>query len=101
MRACRSATARAPAARKTHMTDIRDHDHHLSCEQVLEQLFAYLDQALDATTNADVERHLQSCRGCFSRAEFERRLRARVAETGAVSAPETLRVRIKALTDRF
>jgi anti-sigma factor (TIGR02949 family) len=77
------------------------HDHALSCEQVLEHLFAYLDKALDATTSAEIERHLEACRGCFSRAEFERRLRQRVAETGTVSAPDSLRARIKALTDRF
>ncbi len=77
------------------------HDHNLSCEQVLEHLLAYLDHALDAPTSAEIERHLQACRGCFSRAEFERRLRERVAETGTASAPETLRARIKALTDRF
>jgi anti-sigma factor (TIGR02949 family) len=77
------------------------HDHSLSCEQVLEHLFAYLDNALDAPTSAEIERHLEACRGCFSRAEFERRLRQRVAETGTVSAPDTLRARIKALTDWF
>ena len=77
------------------------HDHNLSCEQVLVHLFAYLDNALDAPTSAEIERHLEGCRGCFSRAEFERRLRERVAETGTVSAPDTLRARIKALTERF
>lgn len=74
---------------------------NLRCEQVLEHLFEYLDHALDAQTSAEIERHLDACRGCFSRAEFERRLRARVAETGTASAPATLRARIKALIDRF
>jgi anti-sigma factor (TIGR02949 family) len=85
------------------MTDKHDHnhDHTLSCEQVLEHLLAYLDQALDAPLSAEMEQHLASCRGCFSRAEFERRLRQRVAETGTVTAPDSLRDRIKALTDRF
>ena len=77
------------------------HDHSLNCEQVLEHLFAYLDNALDAPTSAEIERHLESCRGCFSRAEFEQRLRERIAQTGTVSAPDTLRERIKALTGKF
>jgi len=77
------------------------HDHSLNCEQVLEHLFAYLDNALDAPLSAEIERHLEACRGCLSRAEFEWRLRQRVAEMGTVSAPETLRARITALTDRF
>jgi anti-sigma factor (TIGR02949 family) len=76
-------------------------EHNLDCEQVLEHLFAYLDKALDAEKSAEIERHLVACRGCFSRAEFERRLRARVAETGTASASDSLRARIKALIERF
>jgi anti-sigma factor (TIGR02949 family) len=76
-------------------------DHKLSCEQVLEHLLAYLDRELDAATSAEIDRHLAECRGCFSRAEFERRLKARVAETGTADAPESLRQRIKALIERF
>lgn len=80
-----------------------EHHHRegLSCEQVLEHLFDYLDSALDSLTAAEIERHLQACRGCFSRAEFERRLRARVAETATAEAPDRLRRRIKALIDQF
>ena len=73
----------------------------LSCEQVLEHLLAYLDQELTPETSAEIDRHLAECRGCFSRAEFERRLRSRVAATGTASAPESLRARIKALIERF
>lgn len=79
-----------------------EHDHsELSCEQVLEHLFAYLDQALDEGRRAEIERHLRSCRACFSRAEFERRLRGRVAETASAEAPASLRARIKLLLDNF
>lgn len=79
-----------------------EHDHKkLSCEQVLAHLFEYLDSALDASTSADIERHLEACRGCFGRAEFERRLRARVAETATAEAPERLRKRVELLIGRF
>ena len=79
------------------MTD----DSKLTCEQVLEHLLEYLDRELTPETSAEIDRHLTECRGCFSRAEFERRLRSRVAETGTASAPESLRARIKALIERF
>jgi anti-sigma factor (TIGR02949 family) len=83
------------------MTEHR-HDHQaLSCEQVLEHLFEYLDRALDARANADIERHLAACRVCFGRAEFERRLRQRVADTATSAAPERLRERVKALVEKF
>jgi anti-sigma factor (TIGR02949 family) len=73
----------------------------LSCEEVLQHLFAYLDRELDAATSADIERHLETCRGCFSRAEFEQRLKARVRETGSSQASENLRSRIKLLLEKF
>jgi len=73
----------------------------LSCEDVLDHLFAYLDGELDAVIGEDIERHLEACRGCFSRAEFERRLRAKLAEAAAVEAPEALRRRIRLLIERF
>lgn len=76
-------------------------EHEMSCEEVVRQLVAYLDKDLDAQTSANVERHLESCRGCFDRAEFEKRLKQRVAETGTSSAPESLRARIKSLIERF
>lgn len=73
----------------------------LSCEEVLRHLVAYLDRELDAQQAADIERHLEACRGCFDRAEFEKHLKQRVADTGTSAAPESLRTRIKALIERF
>lgn len=76
-------------------------ESHLSCEEAISRLFDYLDSELDADTQRRMERHLETCRGCFSRAEFERRLRQRVVETGEAKAPDSLRRRVRALMDRF
>jgi anti-sigma factor (TIGR02949 family) len=73
----------------------------LSCEEVIERLFDYLDRELDHQQTADIERHLSRCRDCFTRAEFEQRLRARVAASGTVKAPPRLYRRIGSLLDRF
>ncbi len=73
----------------------------LSCEEVIERLFDYLDRELDAQQAADIEWHLDRCRDCFTRAEFERRLRARVAATGTAKAPPRLHQRIRTLLDRY
>ena len=73
----------------------------LSCEDVLDQLFAYLDGELDGATDEDIERHLAACRSCFGRAEFERRLKARLAEAAATGAPETLVRRIRTLMEQL
>ena len=73
----------------------------LDCEEVIEQIFAYLDRELDSRTLADIERHLESCRECFSRAEFEKRLRRKVADSASTKAPRRLHARIRALLDEF
>lgn len=73
----------------------------LTCEEVLKHLVAYLDRDTDAHTAAEIERHLEQCRGCYSRAEFERQLKAQVRAAGSRSAPERLRARIRKLVDEF
>jgi anti-sigma factor (TIGR02949 family) len=73
----------------------------VSCEEVLKHLIAYLDRETDAPTAEEIERHLAECRACFSRAEFEKRLKARLRAAGSRAAPERLRARIKKLVDGF
>lgn len=73
----------------------------LTCEQVIEQLFAFLDGELDSELNVEFDRHLARCRDCFTRAEFERKLRAKINEAASEKAPERLHKRIRGLLDRF
>lgn len=73
----------------------------IECEEAIARLLEYLDGELDETARGQVERHLETCRGCFGRSEFERRLRNLVAETGSAPAPESLRRRIRGVTERF
>lgn len=74
---------------------------HINCEQVLEQLFAFLDEELDDALQEQIGHHLARCRGCFSRAEFERRLRQRIREASEESAPARLRRRVRGLLNEF
>lgn len=74
---------------------------NVTCEEVLKHLVAYLDREMDAHAAAEIERHLEECRACFSRAEFERRLKAQLGAAGDGSAPERLRTRIRKLVDEF
>lgn len=73
----------------------------MKCEEVIERLMEFLDRELDAATEGEIARHMETCRACFSRAEFERKLRRRVSETGAARAPESLRRRIRTIVTRY
>lgn len=76
-------------------------DRTMNCEQVLRHLLEYLDRELDAKTSAAMSRHLEECRGCFSRAEFELKLKESLRAAGSEPASDKLRERIKDLIDKF
>jgi anti-sigma factor (TIGR02949 family) len=76
-------------------------DKEMRCEEVIAHLFSYLDGEMDAAKRAEIDGHLQACRGCYSRAEFEKALRAKVRELGDKNAPANLRQRLKTLLDEF
>ncbi len=80
-----------------------DHRTHgkIDCEEVIAHLFSYLDDETDAERRSYIERHLEECRACYSRAAFEKALRAKVRQLGDKEAPAALRRRVKALLDRF
>lgn len=73
----------------------------LDCEDVIRHLLEYLDRELDADAMGAMNRHLDECRGCFSRAEFERKLKASLRAAGSRRASERLRSRIKGLIEDF
>ena len=76
-------------------------EHALTCEEVIERIFDYLDRELDETTRDQIERHLETCRDCFTRAEFEERLRRKIRAAGSQRAPDQLQRRIRDMLDRF
>lgn len=73
----------------------------IQCEEALKRLFAYLDHELHGRRHEEMDRHLKTCRSCFSRAEFERRLKTQLAEVGQEKAPANLEQRIFALLKDF
>lgn len=73
----------------------------MTCEEVIDRLMEFLDRELDPATEREIARHMETCRACFSRAEFERRLRSRVRQTLDAKAPESLRRRIRTIVTRF
>jgi anti-sigma factor (TIGR02949 family) len=73
----------------------------MRCEEVIEHLLDYLDGEINEVKRAQIDHHLEECRGCFSRAEFETALRKRIGQAGERQAPPTLEARIKALIDQF
>ena len=75
--------------------------HKISCEEVLSRLYDYLNNEVGGPDEADIEEHFRECRECFSRAEFEKALRKKVAGSIDVETPADTRQRLEALIKRF
>ena len=73
----------------------------LSCEQVIQGIWKFLDHDMGPKDVTDVQKHLDLCRGCFSRMEFEKRLRVEMQKKTDHCCPEKLKNRIKSLLDLF
>lgn len=73
----------------------------LTCEEAIHLLVEYLDGELDAGSRGDLERHLDICRSCYSRHEFESGLKERVAGLAQEPVRAEFQNRIRTLIDRF
>ncbi|MBX7120188.1 MAG: zf-HC2 domain-containing protein [Gemmatimonadaceae bacterium] len=83
------------------MHDHQAHGHHrhdgVDCDAALSQLFDFLDGELDDSLESRLRSHVERCKPCFERADFEKRFleavhAARVTET----CPKALRERVLA-----
>lgn len=72
-----------------------------SCEDALRLLAAHLDGELEPSSDRELERHLDKCRSCFSRAEFERRLKDRIAAAGEEPVRPALADRVQTMIRKF
>ncbi|NQU59481.1 MAG: mycothiol system anti-sigma-R factor [Rhodospirillales bacterium] len=83
------------------MTENHDHSDKISCEDVLAHLVEYLNGEVSDEQQSEIDRHLESCRGCYSRADFERVLKKRIKNANADAVPESLKNRIDGLLKDF
>jgi anti-sigma factor (TIGR02949 family) len=73
----------------------------INCEEALRLLVEYLDGELHGDQRGSVEHHLETCRGCYSRAEFERRLKAKLHHLGRDDVRPAFERQIRQLITQF
>ncbi len=74
----------------------------MNCKEALEKLYEFLDKELDKVPTSEIQRHLDSCRHCWNRFDFEKQLKALVKKFCSKQAcPDTLRRRIYALLEKY
>ena len=75
--------------------------HPMTCDEALRLLAVFLDGELQGLPHAAIEQHLEVCRACYSRAEFERRLKAEVGRLRREEVSSSFEVRVRAIIDSF
>lgn len=78
-----------------------DEAKQLRCEDAIRLLFDFLDGELDHDHGEAMDDHLNTCRACYSRAEFEKGLKERIKQTGGATASDSLHDRIKKITNDY
>ena len=73
----------------------------INCEQALKQILEYIDHELGEHEREAMQEHLHTCKSCFSRMEFERRLKEKVGALCDEEVPSQLGERIKGLLKSF
>lgn len=69
----------------------------VDCREAMAKLDEYLKQELTPDLAAEVQRHLEHCRPCFSHARFEENFLAMMESCGRKpTCPEKLRAKIMA-----
>lgn len=76
-------------------------NEQIDCEQALKQILEFVDHELDDERRAAMHHHLHTCKSCFSRMEFERRLKEKVGALREEKAAPTVENRIRRLLDSF
>jgi anti-sigma factor (TIGR02949 family) len=74
---------------------------NIGCEEALKRLAEFIDCELSDSEQDNVEQHLRTCRSCYSRMEFESRLKQRLSALSGDDAPTKSRDRIRKLIKGF
>lgn len=75
--------------------------NNIDCAQALKRLIEFIDRELADADRDVIERHLQTCRSCLSRAEFERALKGTLRGLSQGDVPSKTLDRITALMQEF
>lgn len=52
----------------------------LSCNKTLEKMFEYIDGALAGKSNSELEQHIETCKGCLKKLDFQLKLKKRLTK---------------------
>jgi mycothiol system anti-sigma-R factor len=74
----------------------------MNCKESLKKLYDFLDKELGTAPMGEIEKHLDCCRHCWDRFEFEKQLKALFKKSCCKEAcPDALKRRIQSLLEKY
>jgi len=74
---------------------------NISCLEALKRVFDYIDNHIEDTSRNEFEHHIEKCRHCFDRVEFEKLLKYRLRALKHKKSSEGLRKRVDDIIMKF
>lgn len=71
------------------------------CDKVLQGLWEYLDKECTEENRQHIKQHLDLCRSCYDRMEFEQLLRDHMREKTNHCCPDSVKNKIQKLLDLY
>jgi mycothiol system anti-sigma-R factor len=71
-----------------------DHHDDMDCDELLSQVFFYIDQELDEQATEQIRRHIDECGPCLDEITIERLVKKLIARSCKERAPIELRQRV-------
>jgi anti-sigma factor (TIGR02949 family) len=75
--------------------------NEIRCQQALALIAEYLDRELTSTDRWQLERHIETCRHCYDRVEFERLLKSRLTSLRVGVPSPALHKTVESLLESF
>lgn len=74
---------------------------NIGCDEALKRVFDYIDNHLQGESREELEEHIETCRHCFDRVEFEKRLKTRLRNLKIEIPPDRLFNRVKNILEEY
>ncbi len=74
---------------------------NISCQEALKRVFDYIDNHIEDVSRDEFEQHIEKCRHCFDRVEFEKLLKSRLRTLQARRSTDRLRKRVDDIITKF
>ena len=73
----------------------------ISCREAVSRIFELLDGMIKRSQKQELDEHLDTCRDCCNRLEFEKLLKEKLMQLSVTKTPKRLSRRIEKLLKNF